>query len=250
MIPIRDENLILRRPLATWLLVAAISAAWLLLQGAGLDPWLAQTVCNLGMVPGEVTRLAPVGQWVPMGPNMACVVDAEPINALTPLTSMFLHGGWMHLLGNLLFLWVFGRAVEDSMGRLRFLAFYVLCGLGAAIAQVAIDPASPIPVVGASGAISGVMGGYLLLYPRVRVHLLVFIFVLRVPAWAMLLWWVGLQLVSGLPQLLSVDPQVSDGVAVWAHIGGFATGLVLVRMFVDRKLITRRTVYHRVFGGY
>jgi membrane associated rhomboid family serine protease len=202
------------------------------------------------MVPGEVTGLAPVGLAVPMGHGMACVVDAERINALTPLTSMFLHGGWMHLLGNLLFLWVFGRAVEDSMGRLRFLAFYVLCGLGAAIAQVAIDPASPIPVVGASGAISGVMGGYLLLYPRVRVHLLVFIFVLRVPAWAMLLWWVGLQLVSGLPQLLSVDPQVSDGVAVWAHIGGFATGLVLVRMFVDRKLIIRRTVYHRVFGGY
>jgi membrane associated rhomboid family serine protease len=250
MIPIRDENLILRRPLATWLLVAAIGAAWMLLQGAGSEPRLPETVCNLGMVPGELTGLAPVGQWVPMGHGMACVVDAEPINALTPLTSMFLHGGWMHLLGNLLFLWVFGRAVEDSMGRLRFLAFYVLCGLGAAVAQVAIDPASPIPVVGASGAISGVMGGYLLLYPRVRVHLLVFIFILRVPAWAMLLWWIGLQLVSGLPQLLSVDPQVSDGVAVWAHIGGFATGLVLVRMFVDRKLITRRTVYHRVFGGY
>jgi membrane associated rhomboid family serine protease len=90
----------------------------------------------------------------------------------------------------------------------------------------------------------------LLLYPRVRVHMLVLIFILRVPAWLMLLWWVGLQLAMALPQLASVDPAMSDGVAVWAHIGGFATGLVLVRLFVDRKLIARRTVYHRVFAGY
>jgi hypothetical protein len=110
---------------------------------------------------------------------MACVVDAEPINPFTPLTSMFLHAGWGHLLGNCLFLWVFGRAVEDSMGRFRFLGFYLICGLAAAVAQVFIDPASPIPMVGASGAISGVMGGYLVLYPRVRVHLLVLIFIVR-----------------------------------------------------------------------
>jgi len=250
MIPIRDENLILRWPFATVLLLVAIGAAWLLVQGAGMDPALATSVCNLGMVPGEVTRMAPIGQWVPLTERSICVVDDQAINALTPLTSMFLHGGWMHLLGNALFLWVFGRAVEDSMGRLRFIAFYLLCGLGAALAQVAIDPASPVPMVGASGAISGVMGGYLLLYPRVRVHMLVLIFILRVPAWLMLLWWVGLQLAMALPQLASVDPAMSDGVAVWAHIGGFATGLVLVRLFVDRKLIARRTVYHRVFAGY
>src|SRR6185295_3638262 len=146
-----------------------------------------------GLVPGELTRLAPIGRAIPMGRDMLCVVDAEPINLLTPLTSMFLHAGWMHLLGNALFLWVFGRAVEDSMGRLRFLAFYLLCGLGAAAAQIMVDPSSPVPMVGASGAISGVMGGYLLLYPRVRVHVLFILFIVRVPAWLMLLWWIGLQ---------------------------------------------------------
>src|SRR5687768_18145771 len=108
-----------------------------------------------------------------MGPDSACVLEGGG-SWLTVLTSMFLHGGWMHLIGNMWFLWIFGNNVEDSMGHLRFIVFYLLCGLGAAGAQVLASPASPIPMVGASGAISGVMGGYLLLYPRVRVHTLIF----------------------------------------------------------------------------
>ena len=135
------------------------------------------------------------------------------------------------------------------MGRWRYLGFYLMCGLGAAVAQTMIDPGSPIPMVGASGAISGVMGGYLMLYPRVRVHLLLFIFIVRVPAWLTLLWWIGWQVVAGLPQLGPLRPEVSDGVAVWAHIGGFATGMLLVRLFVDRRLVSLRSVYRRALTG-
>jgi membrane associated rhomboid family serine protease len=250
MIPLRDENLNLRFPLATVLLLLANVATWILIQGAGFhDGALAASVCNLGMVPGEVTGLAPLGTAVPLGEGTFCVVDDQSINAVTPLLSMFLHAGWGHLLGNLLFLWVFGRAVEDSMGRWRYLGFYLLCGLGAAVAQTMIDPGSPIPMVGASGAISGVMGGYLLLYPRVRVHLLLLIFIVRVPAWLTLLWWIGWQLVAGLPQLGPLRPEVSEGVAVWAHIGGFAIGLLLVNLFVNRRLVSLRSVYRRALTG-
>jgi membrane associated rhomboid family serine protease len=178
MIPIGDENPTLRTPIVTYLLLAALLAVWVLVQGAGFDePRLAATVCNLGLVPGELTGAAPEGTAVPIGPGMACVVDREPINWLTPLFSMFLHGSWMHLLGNALFLWVFGNNVEDSMGRRRFLLFYLVCGLAAAATQVAVGPASPVPMVGASGAISGVLGGYLLLYPRIRIRVL-FIFII------------------------------------------------------------------------
>jgi membrane associated rhomboid family serine protease len=250
MIPLRDENPLLRRPLATISLLAALAAVWILVQGAGRDPRrLAATICNLGMVPGELTGWAALGFPQPMGHHLWCVVDAEPINRLTPLLSMFLHAGWGHLLGNALFLWVFGRAVEDSLGRLRFLAFYLLCGLFAAAAQVLADPASPIPMVGASGAISGVMGGYLLLYPRVRVHVLLLVIVVRVPAWMTLLWWIGWQVVAGLPQLLSAEPQVSEGVAIWAHIGGFAAGLLLVKLFENRSLVEERTYLRHLYQG-
>src|SRR5690348_14416913 len=122
MIPIGDENPTLRFPLVTLLLLAAMGAVWVLVQGAGFDArTLSATVCNYGLVPGEITGRAHVGTAVPIGPGLMCVVDRDPINWLTPLTSMFLHGGWLHLLGNGLFLWVFGNNVEDSMGRLRFL---------------------------------------------------------------------------------------------------------------------------------
>ncbi len=242
MIPISDDNPTLRTPVVTILLLLALGAVWVFAQGAGLQPEvLAASVCNLGLVPGELTGRAEVGTGIPLGNGMACIVDAEPINVLTPLTSMFLHGGWGHLLGNALFLWIFGNNVEDSMGRLRFLAFYLLCGLAAAAAQVMVSPASPVPMVGASGAIAGVLGAYLILYPRVRVNILLFIFVFSVPAWAMLLWWIGVQLLQGLPQLSSLRPDVSAGVAFWAHIGGFVAGVVLVKFFENRALVRART---------
>jgi membrane associated rhomboid family serine protease len=244
MFPIGDENPTLRTPIVTYVLLASLLLVWVLVQGAGFDGHtLAATVCNLGLVPGEITGEARLGTGVPIGEGLVCVVDREPINWLTPLTSMFLHGSWLHLLGNGLFLWVFGNNVEDSMGRVRFLVFYVLCGLAAAAAQIAIGPGSPVPMVGASGAISGVLGGYLLLYPRVKVRVLfilfIFIRVIHIPAFLVLLWWIGYQVVMGLPELMSVDTQASAGVAFWAHIGGFLAGVLLIKLFARKDLVER-----------
>ncbi len=191
MFPISDDNPTLRTPVVTYLTLGAIALVWFFFQGAGFNTVaLAASVCNWGMVPGELTGLAPLGFRVPLGEGMWCVVENQTLNLLTPLTSMFLHGGWGHIIGNCLFLWVFGNNVEDSMGRVRFVIFYVLCGLVAAGAHVLIDPSSPVPTVGASGAISGVLGAYLVLYPRVRVKLLVPIFIIltfiSLPAWVVL----------------------------------------------------------------
>jgi membrane associated rhomboid family serine protease len=155
---------------------------------------------------------------------------------------MFMHGGWMHIIGNMWFLFIFGNNVEDSMGSLRFLVFYLLCGFAAAALQVAFDPASSIPMVGASGAIGGVMGAYIVLYPRVNVHMLVFLgfFVttFAMPAVFMLGYWFVLQLVSGL-----LSPAEGGGVAFWAHVGGFAAGAVLIFLFRNPRLLARHP-YH------
>lgn len=245
MIPIGDDNPTVRVPVATIFVIVAIFSAWVLVQGTGLDGELmAASVCNLGLVPGELTRLAPLGSGVDISPGLACVVDDQAINVLTPVISMFLHGGWAHLLGNTLFLWVFGNNVEDAVGRSRFLFFYLICGLAAAAAHIAVDPRSPIPTVGASGAISGTMGAYLVLFPKVRVRML-FIFVIyfrvfRIPAWLVLLYWFGLQVLGGLPELLAPSPNLAGGVAVWAHVGGFVTGVLLARAFENPVLMQRR----------
>jgi membrane associated rhomboid family serine protease len=256
MIPIRDDNPTLRTPVVTLGILVTLALAWIFVQGAGFDPvTLAASVCNLGLVPGELTGRAPLGAAVPVARGLACVVDADPMNVLTPLTAMFLHGGWGHLLGNALFLWVFGNNVEDSMTRPRFFAFYLLCGLAAAGLQIAVQPASPVPMVGASGAIAGVLGGYLVLYPRVRVDVLVplpfFWPILSVPAYMMLLWWIGVQLLSAAPQLSTLDREVSSGVAFFAHIGGFFTGALLVRLFARRSRVVRRdALRHELHPGH
>jgi membrane associated rhomboid family serine protease len=246
MIPLSVENRTVRIPWMTMLILAATFAVWIIVQGGGFPTdarLLATTVCNYGMVPGEITHLAKLGTAVPIGPGLDCVVDNDRINYLTPLLSIFLHGGWMHILGNALFLFIFGRAIEDVMGPMRFLGFYLLCGLAAAVAQIAVNPSSPVPTVGASGAISGVMGAYLLLFPRVRVHMFFFFFlVFRIPAWIVLLYWFAIQVLSGLPELKSVGDGPTGGVAVWAHVGGFVTGLLLVRFFERPDLLARRRV--------
>ena len=247
MIPLSDNHPTLRVPIMTYAILAAILGAWFFVQGAGFDPYaMAVSVCNLGMVPGELTHMAPLGTAVPLGRGLACVVDDDPINVLTPFTSMFLHGGWGHLLGNLMFFWVFGNNVEDSMGRIRFLLFYLICGLAAAVAHIMVQPASPLPTVGASGAISGVLGAYLVLYPRIRINML-FIFVIfwkviAIPAWVVLIFWFLWQLFAGIPELTAVRPDVSSGVAVWAHIGGFVAGFVLVKIFENPTLVARRAI--------
>jgi membrane associated rhomboid family serine protease len=230
VIPYHDENATQRTAVVTLTLIAINVAMWLLIQGAGSPRWLAQSVCNLGLIPGELTGTLAPGTGFPMGDGLVCLTDPGP-QFSNVITSMFLHGSWMHLIGNMWFLWLFGNNIEDSMTRPRFVAFYLLCGLGAALLQVVTEPASGIPMVGASGAISGVMGAYLLLYPNVRVYTLVplgfFITSLALPAWVMLLYWALLQFLGGFSRIGSEG----GGVAFWAHVGGFVVGLVLIRLF-------------------
>ena len=244
MFPLHDDNPTLRTPVVTYAIVALNFAAWVFLQGAGFSPMsLATSVCNLGLVPGEITKLAPVGAGIPIARGVACVVDTQAINVFTPLISMFLHGGWAHLLSNLWFFWVFGNNVEDSMGRWRFALFYVLCGLAAAGAHVLVDPRSIVPTVGASGAISGVMGGYFILYPRAHVRLwFPPIFLFWAHAWLVLILWLVVQVINGLPQLMAVDPEVSSGTAFWAHVGGFVAGVLLVMVFRNPQLVEAHRV--------
>ena len=189
MFPYRDENETQRTAIVTLAIIALNVFTWLLVQGAGAALPLARSVCDLGLIPGMLTGALAPGTRFPIGDGLVCVIDpGRGVSHL--LTSMFLHGSWMHILGNMWFLALFGNNVEDAMGRFRFVVFYLISGLAAAIVQVVTNPASAIPMVGASGAISGVMGGYLVLYPHVRVFTLVPIgFILTtiaLPAWAML----------------------------------------------------------------
>jgi membrane associated rhomboid family serine protease len=229
--PYHDENQTQRTAYVTLTLIALNVLAWVLVQGAGSAGPLAQSVCELGLIPGELTASLPAGTRFPMGEGLVCVTD--PGRQFTNLvTSMFLHGSWMHLLGNMWFLWLFGNNIEDSMTRPRFIAFYLLCGLAAALAQVFANPSSAVPMVGASGAISGVMGAYLVLFPRVRVFTVVplgfFITSIPLPAWVMLIYWAALQVFGGVT---SITAAQTGGVAFWAHLGGFLAGVVLVKLF-------------------
>jgi len=244
LFPLYDENPHFLTPLVTWGILAANVATWLLVQGLGSDPALTRSVCELGLVPGELLQRIPPGTRLPLGEGIPCIAAAHPA-WYTLVTSMFLHGGWMHLIGNMWFLWVFGNNVEDSMGHLRFVFFYLLCGLAAAVLQIAFQPASGIPMVGASGAIGGVMGAYVVLYPRVRVHTFVvlgfFITRFSVSAAFMLGYWFLLQLVGGA---IGLGSQ-TGGVAFWAHVGGFAAGVLLIPLFRDPKLVDRHPVHGR-----
>ena len=247
MFPISDENPTLRTPIMTIAILVVTWAVWLLVQGGGDAYAVAISACNLGLVPGEITGMARLGEGVPLGiidgQGLSCVVDDQALNWATPVLSMFLHGSWGHIIGNSLYLWVFGNNVEDSMGRARFLAFYLIAGVVAAMAHVAVAPSSPVPTVGASGAISGIMGAYLVLYPRVKVRTYFPpIFLFRVPAWMVLIFWFAGQLLAGLPQLRPLERDVSGGVAVWAHVGGFVAGALLIRWFRNVDFLRRRKV--------
>jgi membrane associated rhomboid family serine protease len=245
MFPIRDDNPTLSTPVITMVLIALNVAAWILVQGMGAEPYLSRSVCELGLIPGEFLGRLPEGTSFPMSRELTCVITDRG-HAFTPLTSMFLHGGWLHLIGNMWFLWLFGNNVEDSMGRARYLIFYLLSGLAAAATQTFMNPSSAIPMVGASGAISGVMGAYIVLYPRVRVHMLIFLgfFITRaaVPAYLMLGYWFLLQILGGRPSL----GDETGGVAFWAHAGGFVTGALLIQLFKDPELVAR----HRALARY
>jgi membrane associated rhomboid family serine protease len=243
MFPYHDENETQRTPYVTMALIAITSATWVFVQGAGSEFALARSVCELGLIPGELTLALAPGSSFPMGEGLVCLTDPGRQTS-NVLTSMFLHGSWMHLLGNMWFLWLFGNNIEDSMTRPRFVAFYLLTGLAAALAQVAAEPASEIPMVGASGAISGVMGAYLVLFPRARIHTMVplgfLLHTIALPAWAMLIYWAFLQFAGGIT---SIGGE-GGGVAFWAHLGGFAAGVVLVKLFANRRHLAEHTRHH------
>ena len=172
------------------------------------------------------------------------VAGRVPVEAAIPpmLTSMFLHGGFLHLLGNMWFLWIFGDNVEDQLGHFRYLVFYLACGLVASMAHIFANPSSLIPSVGASGAIAGIMAGYMLLFPGARVLTLIpffLIFIRELPAWVILLYWIVIQVVSGLTTLGTPVALSQGGVAWWAHVGGFLAGLALVKIMGRRRQVRR-----------
>ncbi len=240
--PIRDDNPQILVPVVTYAVIIANTLVWLFVQGLGSEPSLSSSVCTLGLIPGELLQTVPAGTAVQLAPGALCAIgDSRALHA--PFTSMFMHGGWMHIMGNMWFMWIFGNNVEDSMGHARFALFYLLCGLAAAALQVLSNPESSVPMVGASGAIGGVMGAYIILYPRVHVHVLVFlgfyITTIAVPAVLMLGLWLAFQLVGGFGSL----GAGGGGVAFWAHVGGFGAGATLIFLLRDRALLARHP-YH------
>jgi membrane associated rhomboid family serine protease len=224
VIPLRDDIRARRVPLVTVGLIGACLAVFLLQQGLG-EAAQQRAIYRFGMIPAVLTGSAQLEG------------DLKALPApLSLVTSMFLHGGWLHLLGNMLYLWIFGNNVEDRLGHGRFALFYLVCGLAAAAAQILPAPASTIPMIGASGAISGVLGAYLVLFPHARVLVLVpfsLMFLHHIRAVWLLAIWLAIQLVSAL-----TGPADEGGVAWWAHVGGFAAGALLALPL--RRPIRRR----------
>ncbi len=216
MIPLHDDNPTTLRPVVTVGIIAAATAVFLWQITLPEDEQL-RIVYALGLVPAVLFGDSALPPGVAMVPAEATV-----------LTSMFLHGGLLHLAGNMLYLWIFGNNVEDALGHGRFILFYLLCGVAAAFAQIASDPGSEVPMIGASGAIGGVLGAYLLLFPHARVMVLIpfgiFSRILYVPALFVLGLWFVLQFVQGI----LAPASAGGGVAFWAHIGGFAAGAMLI----------------------
>ena len=245
MFPLRDENPTLLTPVITIALILINVVVWLYWQGGGLsEQLLATSICQYGAIPAEIT--GQVGEYggVELDPDLApCIFGGLTWQA--SITSMFMHGSWLHLIGNMWFLWLFGNNVEDSMGHLRYLAFYLIGGLAGSFAHIYTDLGSFIPTVGASGAISAVMGGYLLLYPKVRIQtlfiLFVFIKIIPVPAWLVLGEYLLVQVFYG-----TTMSGGGGGVAFWAHIGGFAAGLLLVKLFENKLLVEARKKHIRL----
>ncbi|MFO0697204.1 MAG: rhomboid family intramembrane serine protease [Polyangiales bacterium] len=244
MIPLRDRNPTVDPPVVTWTLIALNGVVFLfqLLIGPAADQEL---VMQFGVIPKV---LASGSVFVPAESHGTLEV------LLTPFTSMFLHGGFAHVVGNMWFLYVFGDNVEDALGKLRYVVFYVASGLVAVLVQVLADPTSGLPMIGASGAISGVLAGYVALYPSARVVTLlpifVFIQLIEVPAYLFIVVWFAMQLLSGLGSI----GATTGGVAWWAHVGGFLAGLVLVRWLADPKRyadrVKARMPRYREFHDY
>jgi membrane associated rhomboid family serine protease len=244
--PLKDNIGTRRTPAITIALIVANCVVYLLSirhGGSILGGPDATTVVHYGAIPYELTHPGDECELAPQTGTVLCeglepvrVFDTPP-TWFTALSSMFMHGGIAHIGGNMLFLWVFGNNVEDAMGRVKFVIFYLLGGIAAMALQTAVDPNSTVPSVGASGAVAAVLGGYLLLYPRARVLTLVFLFVfftfIEIPAMFFLVIWFGQQLLFGY--FNQVDPTGGGGgVAYFAHIGGFLFGLLTVKVLASR----------------
>ena len=222
--PLFDNNPTTRTPILSWLIIGTCILVFLWQQS--LPPHeVNKTLFLFGFIPSHFIGIKTLPADFAIVPAWATI-----------FTSMFMHGGWMHLGGNMLYLWIFGDNVEESMGRVKFVLFYCLCGAAAALSQMMINPASQIPMVGASGAIAGVLGAYLILHPKavIRTFFLLIIFVrfINLPAWLVLGIWIGGQFVA-VPTTLTSD---GGGVAYFAHIGGFIAGMVLVPFFKHRHI--------------
>ncbi len=220
MFPLYDDNPHYGRPILTWAIVIGCAAVFLWQMSLGMHG-RQDAVFRLGVIPAVLFGSKELAPSLAVVPPWATV-----------FTSMFLHGGFLHLLGNLVYLWIFGDNIEISMGRARFALFYTLCGIVAALTQSALSPNSEIPMIGASGAISGILGAYLLLFPRAKVVVFIFLVgMITVPALLVLGLWFLMQLFSGFSA-----PAGTGGVAFWAHIGGFVAGVVLVPFFKKRDV--------------
>jgi membrane associated rhomboid family serine protease len=223
VIPLRDANPSGRFPIVTVALIALCSLVYVYEVSLGRE--LRGFFALFALVPGQITYGIQTGE-------AGLAEIAQPF-----LTSMFLHGGWIHLIGNMWFLWIFGDNVEDAMGSARFLVFYLLAGIAAGILHYALEPTSALPTVGASGAIAGVLAGYMVLYPKARVTALVplgiILQLMELPAVVLIGLWFAIQIGSGL---LSIG-WAGGGVAWWAHVGGFVAGVILVKLFARRRVM-------------
>jgi rhomboid family protein len=235
-LPLYDDNALRRPALVTYGLIGACVAVFLWQQGLGPRA-AANADYSLGVIPSVLFGHAELPRRLQLVPPWASL-----------LTGMFIHGGWLHLIGNMVYLWLFGRGVESAFGGLRYLVFYFVCGIAAGLAQAAMDPAGTVPMIGASGAIAGTLGAYLVLYPRANIVVLVWLIVIvrliAVPAVVLLGLWFLLQLVNALSATAG-----ASGVAFWAHVGGFAIGVALVFGFRRpgyRMLQPRRSAPFRV----
>ena len=223
MIPVRDDQPRFSAPYINNFLIGINMVIFLF--EAALDPAsLKALVFQFGVIPSHVTALVAGSGRYP-----------APAVLLPFFTSMFLHGSWMHVLGNMWFLWIFGDNIEDHLGHFTYLMFYLVSGVVAAMTQVVLDPHLRVPTVGASGAIAGVLGAYFILYPRARV-LTWFppIFFFHLPAWVMLGYWFVLQFLSGAASSITYTSQMQGGVAFWAHVGGFVVGVILIKLLPER----------------
>jgi rhomboid family protein len=267
LIPLKDNIPTDRFPVVVTVIIAINVFVFLFLQGPSLslssgDNVETKPLVEYGAIPYKIThpdkdcslRSVPVDQLGTVSEEVVCEgtreyadtprQEIEPINeappVLTLFTSMFMHGGWLHIIFNMLFLWIFGNNIEDAMGRARFVGFYLIGGLAAILTQVLVSPDAQVPTVGASGAIAAVLGGYILLYPRARVLTIIFLFFfftfVEIPAMVMLGIWLFLQFLPAIGQLAT--PELGGeggGVAYFAHIGGFLCGMALIHLFAKRR---------------